>query len=44
MTISTEHLAELLAGIARSQQALIDAIERADGGWRNTHLLSLIHI
>ena len=44
MTISTEHLAELLAGIARSQQALIDAIERADGGWRNTHLIPLLTV
>jgi hypothetical protein len=39
MSISTEQLAELLAGIARSQQAIIDAIESESGGWRNTHLL-----
>ena len=39
MTLSTEQLAELLAGIARSQQAIIDAIESESGGWRNTHLL-----
>jgi hypothetical protein len=39
MTISTEQLAELLAGIVRSQQAIIDAIESESGGWRNTHLL-----
>ena len=39
MTLSTEQLAELLAGIARSQQAIVDAIESESGGWRNTHLL-----
>ncbi len=39
MSISTEQLAELLAGIARSQQAIIDAIESETGGWRSTHLL-----
>ena len=39
MTITTEQLAELLAGIARSQQAVIDAIESETGGWRSTHLL-----
>jgi hypothetical protein len=39
MSITNEQLAELLAGIARSQQAIIDAIESESGGWRNTHLL-----
>ncbi|MCY7386800.1 MAG: hypothetical protein LH481_01850 [Burkholderiales bacterium] len=39
MNLSAEQLAELLAGIARSQQAIIDAIESESGGWRNTHLL-----
>lgn len=39
MNLNTEQLAELLAGIARSQQAIIDAIESESGGWRNTHLL-----
>jgi hypothetical protein len=39
MSISNEQLAELLAGIVRSQQAIIDAIESESGGWRNTHLL-----
>ena len=44
MTISTEHLAELLSGIARSQQAIIDAVERADGGWRNAHLIPILSV
>src|SRR6476660_4381205 len=44
MTISTEHLAELLSGIARAQQAIIDAVERSDAGWRNTHLVPLLSV
>lgn len=39
MNLTTEQLAELLYGIARSQQAIIDAIESENSGWRNTHLL-----
>ena len=39
MNLTIEQVAELLAGIARSQQAIIDAIESESGGWRNTHLL-----
>jgi len=39
MSLTVEQLAELLAGIARSQQAIIDAIESDNGGWRNAHLL-----
>ena len=44
MTISIAHLAELLSGIARSQQAIIDAVERADGGWRSTHLIPMLNV
>jgi len=44
MNLSAEHLAELLAGIARAQSAIIDAVERANGGWRNSHLLPLLTI
>ena len=39
MNLSSEQIAEILAGIARSQQAIVDAIESESGGWRNTHLL-----
>jgi hypothetical protein len=39
MNLNAEQIAELLAGIARSQQAIIDAVESESGGWRNTHLL-----
>jgi len=44
MTISNEHLAELLSGIARAQQAIVDAVERAEPGWRNTHLVPLLNV
>jgi hypothetical protein len=44
MSITNEQLAELLSGIARSQQAIIDAIERSDGGWRNTHLIPVLNV
>ena len=39
MNLTTEQLAELLHGIARSQQAIVDAVDSDRGGWRNTHLL-----
>jgi hypothetical protein len=39
MNLTVEQLAELLAGIVRSQQAIIDAVESESGGWRNTHLI-----
>ena len=39
MNLNVEQIAELLAGIARSQQAIVEAIESESGGWRNTHLL-----
>jgi hypothetical protein len=45
MSLTIEQLAELLAGIARSQQAIIDAIEKSEsGGWRNTHLLPKVTV
>lgn len=39
MSVTPEQLAELLAGIVRAQQAVIDAIESQHGGFKNTHLL-----
>jgi hypothetical protein len=36
--ITTRHLAELLVGIARTQQAIIDAIESQKAGFKTTHL------
>jgi hypothetical protein len=44
MTISNEHLAELLSGIARAQQAIVDAVERAEPGWRSTHLVPMLNV
>lgn len=44
MSLDLDQLSELLAGIARSQTAIIDAIERANPGWRNTHAIPLITI
>lgn len=43
MNMNHEQLAELLAGIARSQQAIIDAVERANPGWRNTHMIPMLN-
>ena len=36
--ITTQQLAELIIGIARSQQAIIDALESQKAGFRGTHL------
>lgn len=39
MSITVEQLAELLAGVVRAQQAIIDAAESQEPGFKNTHLL-----
>ena len=44
MTVTNEQLAELLSGIAKAQQAIIDAVERANGGWKNNHLIPLLNV
>lgn len=36
--VTTRQLAELLIGIARAQQAVIDAIESQKAGFKQTHL------
>jgi hypothetical protein len=36
--LSTQQLAELLVGIARAQQAIVDAIESSKVGFKSTHL------
>ena len=36
--VTTQQLAELLVGIARAQQAMIDAIESQKAGFKQTHL------
>ena len=42
MNLTTAHLADVLIGIARAQNAVIDAMERASPGFRNTHAVPLI--
>src|ERR1044071_1027795 len=42
MNLTTEHLADMLIGVARAQNAVLDAMERASPGFRNTHALPLI--
>lgn len=37
-TLTTEQVAELLIGIARSQLAMADAMESAKSGFKSTHL------
>ncbi len=44
MNITTEQLAQLLAGIAKSQQAVIDAVDRANAGFRGTYLLPTLNV
>src|SRR6185369_4134583 len=38
MNVSTQQLAEILIGVARSQQAIIEAIESMKAGFKGTHL------
>jgi hypothetical protein len=42
MNLTTEHLADILIGIARAQNAVIDAMERANPGFRNNHAVQYI--
>ena len=44
MTLNTDQLAELLAGIARAQNAIAEAIDRSEPGWRSTHLVPELNI
>ena len=44
MNLTPQQLAEILAGIIRSQQAIIDAMDRANPGWRNTYLLPTLTV
>ncbi len=38
MNLTTQQLAEILIGVARTQQALIDAIESSKAGFKGTYL------
>ncbi|HEY6863662.1 MAG TPA: hypothetical protein VI319_07145 [Burkholderiales bacterium] len=44
MNITSEYLADLLIGIARAQNAIVEAIERAEPGFRSTHLLPVLTV
>ena len=39
-----DQLAELLAGIAKSQNAILDAIDRANPGFKATHLTPVLNV
>ena len=42
MNLTTHQLAEILIGVARSQQAIIDAIESMKAGFKGTYLASAL--
>ena len=42
MNLTSDHLADLLIGIARAQNAVIDAIDRANPGFRSQHAAPMI--
>ena len=44
MNLTTEHLADILIGVARAQNALIDALERTSPGFHNMHAMPLLNI
>lgn len=44
MDISPEFLADLLIGVARAQNAVIDAIDRANPGFRSTHAVPILNV
>src|SRR5882762_9848843 len=44
MNLTTEQLADILIGVARAQNAVIDALERISPGFHNTHAVPLLNI
>lgn len=42
--MTSDQLAELLAGIARAQTAIADAIDRAEPGWKSTYLVPVLQV
>lgn len=40
---TSKQLAELLVGIARAQQAIVDAVESSRPGFKMTHLTPVLH-
>jgi len=41
-TLTTHQLAELLLGIARAQQAIVDAVEDSKAGFKSTHFRPML--
>ena len=44
MNLNSDQLADLLIGIARAQNALIDAVERVEPGFRSTHAVPVLSV
>jgi hypothetical protein len=44
MNLTTDHLADILIGIARAQNAVIEAVDRANPGFRNTHAVPILNV
>jgi hypothetical protein len=42
MNLTVDHLADILIGIARAQNAVIDAVDRLNPGFRSQHAAPLI--
>ncbi len=40
--LTTQQIAELLVGVARAQQAIVDAVESAKPGFKMTHLAPVL--
>lgn len=38
MELTTQQLAQILLGVARAQQAIVDALENSKAGFKSTHL------
>jgi hypothetical protein len=44
MNLSTEQLADLLIGITRAQNAVIEAMDRANPGFRSQHAVPILNV
>jgi hypothetical protein len=44
MNLTTDHLADILIGITRAQNAVIEAIDRANPGFRSQHAVPILNV
>jgi hypothetical protein len=44
MNLTSDHLADILIGIARAQNAIIDAIDRVNPGFRSQHATPILNV